>query len=97
MTPTRRTLMGAPLPDEAESRCSPTGVVRFHHRVTGHRAFTLLVRASQNTNRQLVEIARYLVGTGELTSSWQHARAGCRLIRAAGTRVDCRSAGPEPA
>jgi GAF domain-containing protein len=42
------------------------GILMERHKLTGDRAFTLLVRASQNTNRKLVEIARYLIETGEL-------------------------------
>jgi GAF domain-containing protein len=42
------------------------GILMERHKLTGDQAFTLLVRASQNTNRKLVEIARYLVQTGEL-------------------------------
>jgi AmiR/NasT family two-component response regulator len=42
------------------------GILMERRRVTGGQAFTLLVRASQNTNRKLVEIAEYLAETGEL-------------------------------
>jgi transcriptional regulator with GAF, ATPase, and Fis domain len=42
------------------------GILMERHKVTDGQAFTLLVRASQNTNRKLLEIARYLVETGEL-------------------------------
>jgi transcriptional regulator with GAF, ATPase, and Fis domain len=42
------------------------GILMERHKVTDDQAFRLLVRASQNTNRKLVEIARYLVDTGEL-------------------------------
>jgi transcriptional regulator with GAF, ATPase, and Fis domain len=42
------------------------GILIERHRLTGDQAFTLLVRASQRTNTKLVEVARYLVDTGEL-------------------------------
>ncbi len=37
------------------------------HRITAEQAFALLVRASQQTNTKLDDIARYLVDTGELS------------------------------
>lgn len=43
------------------------GILIERHKLTGDQAITLLVRASQNANRKLVEIARHLVETGELT------------------------------
>jgi transcriptional regulator with GAF, ATPase, and Fis domain len=43
------------------------GILMERHKLTGDQAFTLLVRASQNTNRKLIEIARYLAETGEFT------------------------------
>jgi transcriptional regulator with GAF, ATPase, and Fis domain len=42
------------------------GILMERHKVTDDQAFRLLVRASQNANRKLVDIARYLVETGEL-------------------------------
>jgi AmiR/NasT family two-component response regulator len=42
------------------------GILMERHKLTGDQAFTLLVRASQNTNTKLNEVARYLVETGEL-------------------------------
>jgi GAF domain-containing protein len=44
------------------------GILMERHKVTGDQAFRLLMRASQNTNTKLVEIARYLVETGELAN-----------------------------
>jgi len=41
------------------------GILMERHKLTNDQAFTLLVRASQNTNRKLADIARYLVETGE--------------------------------
>jgi transcriptional regulator with GAF, ATPase, and Fis domain len=43
------------------------GILMERHKLTGDQAFTVLVRASQNTNTKLVEVARYLVESGELT------------------------------
>ncbi|MEW9547442.1 GAF and ANTAR domain-containing protein [Nonomuraea sp. NPDC050783] len=42
------------------------GILMERHRVTADQAFTLLVRASQQTNTKLADIARRLVDTGEL-------------------------------
>jgi GAF domain-containing protein len=42
------------------------GILMERHKLTGDQAFTLLVRASQNSNTKLNEVARYLVETGEL-------------------------------
>lgn len=42
------------------------GILMERHKVTGEEAFALLVRASQGLNLKLVDVARYLVDTGEL-------------------------------
>jgi transcriptional regulator with GAF, ATPase, and Fis domain len=42
------------------------GILMERHKLTGDQAFTLLVRASQNSNTKLNDVARYLVETGEL-------------------------------
>jgi AmiR/NasT family two-component response regulator len=42
------------------------GILMKRHKITGDRAFQLLVRVSQNSNIELAEVARYLVETGEL-------------------------------
>ncbi|MEV4460796.1 GAF and ANTAR domain-containing protein [Microbispora sp. NPDC049633] len=42
------------------------GVLMERHKLTADQAFSLLVRASQQTNTKLVEVAEYLVDTGEL-------------------------------
>ena len=42
------------------------GILMERHKITGDQAFTLLVRASQNSNTKLSDVARYLVETGEL-------------------------------
>jgi GAF domain-containing protein len=42
------------------------GVLMERYKITDDRAFQLLVRVSQNANVKLVEVARYLVRTGEL-------------------------------
>ncbi|MBO0871194.1 MAG: GAF and ANTAR domain-containing protein [Micromonosporaceae bacterium] len=42
------------------------GILMERHKVTGDQALNLLVRASQNSNRKLVEIAAHLVETGAL-------------------------------
>jgi GAF domain-containing protein len=44
------------------------GILMERHKLTDDHAFSLLVRASQHTNTKLVEVARYLVATGELAS-----------------------------
>ena len=44
------------------------GILMERHKLTGEQAFTLLVRASQQTNTRLVEVATHLVETGELTA-----------------------------
>jgi transcriptional regulator with GAF, ATPase, and Fis domain len=51
------------------------GILMERHRLTGDQAFALLVRASQRTNVRLVEIARRLAETGELSPSRQGRRA----------------------
>jgi transcriptional regulator with GAF, ATPase, and Fis domain len=43
------------------------GILMERHRLTADQAFALLVRSSQVTNTKLVEVARYLTDTGELT------------------------------
>jgi AmiR/NasT family two-component response regulator len=45
------------------------GILMERLKVTDERAFGLLVRASQDTNRKLVDIAAELVATGGLPSS----------------------------
>jgi hypothetical protein len=42
------------------------GILMERHKLTGDQAFRLLVRASQTTGTKLVEVAAYLVETGEL-------------------------------
>lgn len=42
------------------------GILMERHRVTADQAFALLVRASQQTNTKLADIARHLADTGEL-------------------------------
>ena len=42
------------------------GILMERHRLTGDQAFTLLVRASQTTNRRLADIADDLVASGVL-------------------------------
>ncbi|WP_201787291.1 GAF and ANTAR domain-containing protein [Actinoplanes sp. TFC3] len=42
------------------------GILMERHKITGDRAFHVLVRTSQKANIKLAEIARYLVDTGEL-------------------------------
>ncbi|WP_319018281.1 GAF and ANTAR domain-containing protein [Microbispora sitophila] len=42
------------------------GVLMERHKLTADQAFSLLVRASQQTNTKLVDVAGYLVDTGEL-------------------------------
>src|SRR4029453_1981794 len=44
------------------------GILMERHKVTGQQAFSLLVRASQETNVKLTEVARHLVETGELAA-----------------------------
>jgi transcriptional regulator with GAF, ATPase, and Fis domain len=63
------------------------GILMERHKVTGDQAFTLLVRASQNTNKKLVEIARYLVDTGELADHGQTGRGRTDGGRTDGGRV----------
>ncbi|MEU6411792.1 GAF and ANTAR domain-containing protein [Microbispora sp. NPDC046933] len=48
------------------------GVLMERHKVTADQAFSLLVRTSQQTNTKLVEVARYLVDTGELRTRGDH-------------------------
>ncbi|MFG2077161.1 GAF domain-containing protein [Nonomuraea maritima] len=43
------------------------GILMERHRVTAEQAFALLVRASQQTNTRLADIAQHLVDTGELS------------------------------
>jgi transcriptional regulator with GAF, ATPase, and Fis domain len=50
------------------------GILMERHRLTEDQAFALLVRASQHTNVRLVEIARRLAQTGELSPSHQGRR-----------------------
>jgi GAF domain-containing protein len=44
------------------------GILMERHKLTSDQAFTLLVRASQDTNTKLAEVALYLVETGELAA-----------------------------
>ncbi|MGI5155337.1 ANTAR domain-containing protein [Microbispora sp. CA-102843] len=48
------------------------GVLMERHKLTADQAFSLLVRASQQTNSKLVDIAEYLVDTGELRTRGDH-------------------------
>ncbi|WP_433261672.1 ANTAR domain-containing protein [Micromonospora vinacea] len=43
------------------------GILMERHKLTADEAFAVLARASQNTNRKLVDVARYLTTTGQLT------------------------------
>ncbi|MCG5457454.1 GAF and ANTAR domain-containing protein [Micromonospora sp. PSH03] len=43
------------------------GILMERHKLTADQAFAVLARASQNTNRKLVDVARYLTATGQLT------------------------------
>ncbi|MEH0819123.1 MULTISPECIES: GAF and ANTAR domain-containing protein [unclassified Micromonospora] len=54
------------------------GILMERHRLTGDQAFQLLVTASQRINVKLVDVARELVETGELsvTDQPEKARAG---------------------
>lgn len=42
------------------------GILMERHKITGDRAFALLVRASQHSNTRLVEVAEHLVRSGSL-------------------------------
>ena len=42
------------------------GILMERHKLTADQAFAVLARASQHTNRKLVDVARYLTSTGEL-------------------------------
>ncbi|GAA3465334.1 GAF and ANTAR domain-containing protein [Saccharothrix longispora] len=42
------------------------GILMERHKLTGDRAFNLLVRASQHTNTKLTDVAQHLVRNGEL-------------------------------
>ncbi|QLQ36407.2 GAF and ANTAR domain-containing protein [Micromonospora robiginosa] len=44
------------------------GILMERHRVTGEQAFRLLVLSSQHTNTKLLDVARHLVESGELTA-----------------------------
>lgn len=44
------------------------GILMERYKITDDRAFALLVRASQTSNRKLIDVARYLAETGELGS-----------------------------
>jgi GAF domain-containing protein len=43
------------------------GILMERHKLTADQAFTLLTRASQHTNTKLIDMARSLTDTGELT------------------------------
>ncbi len=45
-------------------------------KITGDRAFSLLVRVSQDSNRKLHEVAEQLVNTGEVLGSRGASRNG---------------------
>ncbi len=51
------------------------GILMERFRITGDKAFQLLVRASQTTNRRLPDIAEELVSSGELPTSRRAGRA----------------------
>lgn len=51
------------------------GILMERHRLTGAQAFELLVMASQRINVKLVDVARELVETGELSVTGQPERA----------------------
>ncbi|OJF11073.1 hypothetical protein BG844_28420 [Couchioplanes caeruleus subsp. caeruleus] len=42
------------------------GILMERHKLTGEQAFAVLVRASQNTNTKLTDVATYLMESGEL-------------------------------
>jgi GAF domain-containing protein len=42
------------------------GILMERHRLSGEQAFALLVSTSQRTNTKLVDVARYLIESGEL-------------------------------
>ncbi|MEV6716254.1 GAF and ANTAR domain-containing protein [Lentzea sp. NPDC051208] len=42
------------------------GILMERHKINGNQAFAVLTRASQHTNTKLVEVAEYLVRSGEL-------------------------------
>ncbi len=44
------------------------GVLMERYKITAHQAFTLLARASQDTNRKLTEVAEHLAHTGVLST-----------------------------
>jgi GAF domain-containing protein len=43
------------------------GILMERHKLTSHQAFSLLSRASQQTNTKLIDVARALTDTGEFT------------------------------
>lgn len=45
------------------------GILIERHKLTGHQAFTLLIKVSQQSNRKLRDIADELVSSGELAGS----------------------------
>jgi GAF domain-containing protein len=45
------------------------GILMERHKISGDQAFVLLTRASQHTNTKLVQVAEYLVHSGDLTGS----------------------------
>jgi transcriptional regulator with GAF, ATPase, and Fis domain len=45
------------------------GILMERHKITGDQAFQLLARVSQSSNTKLVEVAGYLVRTGDLTAA----------------------------
>jgi len=48
------------------------GILMERYKITGNQAFSLLIRASQNTNMKLRDIADHLTATGELAArSWE--------------------------
>jgi transcriptional regulator with GAF, ATPase, and Fis domain len=45
------------------------GILMERHKLTADQAFSVLTRASQQTNTKLIEVARYLAEVGELNQS----------------------------
>lgn len=42
------------------------GILMERHKISAHQAFTLITRASTNTNTRLIDIAEHLTTSGEL-------------------------------
>jgi GAF domain-containing protein len=44
------------------------GILMERHKITANQAFSLLIRASQNTNNKLRDVANHLTVTGEIAA-----------------------------